>query len=186
MTFQQASRGKEACFSIPGLMEQEHPDVDTLKTSLFVLLTILLDPCSDIELAMPASDSSERTAIATNPEAEARHEMATEQSQAYQKDVRPTEKSTGKQLLQGFVLITAILWICLPIFWGSNWLLVRFLNRLTITTVNFEGANGLVGPVLTQLAEQVSHLSDLGDRWAIYICCTDEQRANGSASRHRY
>jgi len=106
---------------------------------------------------MPASDSSERTAIATNPEAEARHEMATEQSQAYQKDVRPTEKSTGKQLLQGFVLITAILWICLPIFWGSNWLLVRFLNRLTITTVNFEGANGLVGPVLTQLAEQTNN-----------------------------
>lgn len=55
---------------------------------------------------MPASTSSEGTAIAVPPEAAAKHEMAANQHQAHQKPVRSAEMATLKQTLKGLVLIT--------------------------------------------------------------------------------
>ena len=55
---------------------------------------------------------------------------------------------------------TVILWIALPIFWGSLWLLLRYFSQLTVTVVDFEspllGADAALGPLMVTMARETN------------------------------
>lgn len=57
-------------------------------------------------------------------------------------------------------LKTVILWIALPIFWGSVWLLLRYFNQLTVTVVDFEspllGEDAALGPLMVTMARETN------------------------------
>ena len=59
-----------------------------------------------------------------------------------------------------FLVITVVLWICLPIFWGSTLLLEHYFYRLNIQVVDFDsaanGANAMVGPSVVQSLLQIN------------------------------
>lgn len=70
-----------------------------------------------------------------------------------------TTQSLGPFLL----VVIVMLWICLPIFWGSTILLEHYFYRLNIQVVDFDsaasGANALVGPPLVQSLLQINSAS---------------------------
>lgn len=72
----------------------------------------------------------------------------------------PSLKKERRELIWGFFrttgLITLLLWLALPIFWGSTYLLLPFLSRLTIYVVDFDtqasGNAAIVGPAFRAMA----------------------------------
>lgn len=109
-----------------------------------------------------ASRASTATATAgeSDQAAQVKGTMSQEKRSFWSRDVKDARKKTALDMLKGLALITVILWIALPIFWGSNWLLLRYFNQLTIVAVDFEspqlGQNAAVGPVLTQMAQETN------------------------------
>jgi len=65
-----------------------------------------------------------------------------------------------QSVLPFFLVITVVLWICLPIFWGSTLLLEHYFYKLNIQIVDFDssasGADALVGPSLVQSLLQIN------------------------------
>lgn len=60
-------------------------------------------------------------------------------------------------------MVTIVLWICLPIFWGSTLLLEHYFYKLNIQVVDFDsaasGADAVVGPPLLQQLLQINQQS---------------------------
>lgn len=113
---------------------------------------------------MPDSVGSDTTAAAAPtvaPEKQAKVEQLDESQPFYSSYVSKARKTTVLEMLKGLALITVILWIALPIFWGSNWLLLRYFSQMTLTIVDFESpaigaGNAAVGPLLVQMAEEMN------------------------------
>lgn len=68
----------------------------------------------------------------------AKAQLSSNQRPFWHASLAKERKDTLKSWLPGIILITAILWIALPIFWGSNLLLLNYFHRLTILSVNFD------------------------------------------------
>lgn len=82
-----------------------------------------------------------------------------------------------------------ILWIALPIFWGSLWLLLRYFNQLVVTVVDFEspllGQDAALGPLLVRMAEEtnVSDLPYLLRQVRLNLACCFPDANDASAPR---
>jgi hypothetical protein len=75
-------------------------------------------------------------------------------------DVRPWN-GTGswQKVLLLFALITVWLWICLPIFWGSTYLLTEHFPNLEIHLVSFDtAANSYLNGPMTEMAHMQASL----------------------------
>lgn len=78
----------------------------------------------------------------------------------WSKKSRGQGKETAGNFFKGLGLITIWLWIVLPIFWGSVWLLLNRVSYLTVLVVDFEspvlGNQALVGPAIIEMAQMTN------------------------------
>lgn len=69
-------------------------------------------------------------------------------------------KAFFKTLLMFFGITTIVLWLVLPLFWGSTLLLERYFPRLHVHVVDFDsqasGTSAIAGPYVTAALRQVS------------------------------
>ncbi|KAK9896047.1 hypothetical protein P389DRAFT_73734 [Cystobasidium minutum MCA 4210] len=95
-----------------------------------------------------------------SPQVEVNTAMVKEQHPFWSKSIKNERRQSAKGMLMGMLLITAILWIALPIFWGSVWLLLRYFNQLTVTVVDFEspllGQDAALGPLMVSMARETN------------------------------
>lgn len=68
-----------------------------------------------------------------------------------------------KQMLTYFAVTTLVLWVSLPIFWGSSSTLARYFGNLHIHVVDFDshasGANAIAGPYITAALRTIDSAS---------------------------
>ncbi|KAK1921555.1 hypothetical protein DB88DRAFT_506410 [Papiliotrema laurentii] len=63
-------------------------------------------------------------------------------------EMAPFRKVAAKILIGTVVITTVVMWLCLPLYWGSLWKSNHYTDRLTVRVIDRDG--GAIGQAITQ------------------------------------